>query len=140
MTRYQIEFAVCHVIGWIVWPIVAAVFRGTAKMKRFISLLAVAALSLGVAACDTTGDAAKVTAKTFDTICASEPAVYAAYVTVAVAKKASDAKLAKAEAYHLIISDTCANPPTNLASAVSRIALAYAAIVTARGEVAKLGA
>jgi hypothetical protein len=108
-------------------------------MNRILGAALCVALALSLAACTTT-DASNVTAKTFDSICASEPAIYAAYVTVATAKGVNAKKLATAAAAHQSIAATCANPPADLASAVSSIATAYATIVTARADAAKKGA
>lgn len=96
-------------------------------------------LALSLAACAST-NAATVTTKTFDTICASEPAVYAAFVTVASAKGASARKLETAAAAHSVVTGVCLSPPTNLAAGVAAIASAYATIVAARAEAARQGA
>jgi hypothetical protein len=92
-------------------------------------------LALSLSACATIGplDAKQ----TVNAICASEPAVYAAYVTVATARGASKKKLATAAAAHAVISDTCINRPADAVSAAARIATAYATIVAARAEASR---
>jgi len=96
-------------------------------------------LALSLAGCSVS-DASTTTAKTFDAICASEPAVYAAYVTVASTRGATAKKLATAAAAHKVVSDLCAAPPANLAMGVAQAAAAYATIMAARAEAARQGA
>ncbi|HVI28878.1 hypothetical protein [Hansschlegelia sp.] len=96
-------------------------------------------LALSLAACSVS-DASTTTAKTFDTICASEPAVYAAYVTVASIKGVSAKKLQTAAAAHAVVSGLCASPPADLAQGVAAAATAYATIMAARADAARQGA
>jgi len=81
-----------------------------------------------------TSDSGRASAKTFDAICSSEPALYAAFVTVATARHASERKIQTAAAAHGLITQTCANPPADLASGAAALASAYATIVSARAE------
>lgn len=102
-------------------------------MNLFSRAALCCALALPLAACGSAGDL--TTAKTIDTICSVEPSLYAAYVTFAVTRGASEKKLATAAAAHAVVTDTCANPPTDLVRAAAVLATAYATIVSARASV-----
>ncbi|MBB3972798.1 hypothetical protein [Hansschlegelia beijingensis] len=108
-------------------------------MKTALRAAAFGLLALSLAGCSVS-DASTTTPKTFDAICASEPAVYAAYVTVASTRGASAKKLATAAAAHKVVSDLCAAPPANLAQGVAQAAAAYATIMAARAEAARQAA
>lgn len=102
-------------------------------MHLFTRAAACGLLALSLAACGAAG--ALTYAKTIDSVCAAEPAFYASYVTVAVARGAPAKRLATAAAAHAIATDICINRPADLAQGAAALATAYATIVAARAEV-----
>lgn len=92
-------------------------------------------LALSLAGCGSVG--ALTYAKTIDSVCAAEPAVYASYVTVAVARNASPKRLATAAAAHAIATDICLNRPADLVQGAAALTAAYATIISARAELSR---
>lgn len=100
----------------------------------------IGALALSLAACSAS-NGATTSAKTFDTICASEPALYAAFTVAAAVKGNVKAKtLATVDAAHRTVMRICAAPPKDLAQGLVQLAAAYADVTAARAAVAKKGA
>lgn len=92
-------------------------------MRKAVVLLAAISLAAGC----TTGDGnSQAAAKTFDTICTTEPPLFAAYMTVAVANGASESRLKKAEGIHASITTICESRPSNVLAAVVTLTAAYA--------------
>lgn len=90
---------------------------------KAIALVAVASLTL--ASCTST-DANTQAAKAFDKVCAAEPPLYASFVTIAEARGTSAKTMVRAEALHTTITGLCANPPTDVVSALVTLTAAYA--------------
>lgn len=95
-------------------------------MKKAVVLLAAIGVANALTSC-TTGDGnSQAAAKTFDTICTTEPPLFAAYMTVAVANGASESRLKKAEGIHASITTICESRPSNVLAAVVTLTAAYA--------------
>lgn len=93
------------------------------------------ALALALTSCVTTGGDQQAAAKVnFDRMCAAEPALYLAYVTVATSKGFSEAKMRKAEAIHESIGVICSGRPDNFVAALVTLTTAYAKFVAINND------
>ncbi len=96
-------------------------------MKKIL----VACACVALASCTTTPDQQAAAAKAYDQICTTEPSLYAAYVTVALAKGKDTTKV---DAIHSGIVDLCQARPTDIVTGLPILAAAYARFITATAK------
>lgn len=111
------------------------------RTLRSLSIAAVALVCLGAAsACTTTAldnSVATATASNrFNDICRLAPAAHATFVVLAANVTVKPAILTAEAAAYTVVRTTCANPPTDVASAVVTLAEAYAKVVALQADVA----
>lgn len=100
-------------------------------MRKIVTALAAVAM---LSACTLSNEQQASAAKAYDKICSSEPQLYAAFVVVATAKGASEAKLAKVATYHDGVTKMCDERPTDIVAALVTLSGVYAQIVAANGK------
>lgn len=98
-------------------------------MKKLALLAISIAVALILSACTTTPDQEAAAQKTYDAICKNEPPLYLAFVNVAIAKKASERTLARADAIHKEIVSLCETRPTNVIDGLVSLSSAYARFI-----------
>lgn len=101
---------------------------------KVAAIAAVLAASVSLASCVTSGDSQQAAARTLDTICAAEPAVYAAFSAVVEAKEVSPSKVRKIEAAHTAITNWCTDRPENIVAIIVTITSTYAQILLANEQ------
>jgi len=88
--------------------------------------------SVSLASCTTTGgDSQLAAAKTLDTICAAEPAVYASFSLVAGVKDVPASTIRKIDAPHDAVTAWCTDRPDNLVAIIVLASTTYAQILVA---------
>lgn len=97
---------------------------------RAFSLVFLAVTVAALSACSLSNEQQVAAAKAYDKTCAVEPAVYQTFVTVAMAKQASERTMAKAAAIHAAAQGLCETRPTDIFTASVQVANLYAQLVT----------
>jgi len=83
------------------------------------------AAALTLASCTSTESRTQA-AKAFDKVCLAEPPLYTSFMLLAEAKGASAKTLARANAFHMTITNICKDPPTDVVSALVTLTAVYA--------------
>lgn len=116
-------------------------FPPNKETMRSLALVGVLVMTtVALSACSLSLEQQTAVAKAYDKTCAMEPAVYQSFVTIAVAKQASQKTLDKAAAIHASFTNDagtglCQTRPMDLASASVQLAALYAQLVTISAQV-----
>lgn len=98
---------------------------------KVAAVAAVMAASVSLSSCVTTDDSQVAAARTLDAICASEPAIYAAFSAVAEVRNVPAKTVRKVDVAHIAITNWCTDRPDNLVAIIVTVSATYAQILLA---------